>query len=55
MKTKITESVKNCLDLIFLEDWDSLDDFDARLDSLAEYSASVRESVNGFNEQLMMA
>ena len=56
MKTRqLTESVRNCLDLIFFGDWDDQDDFDAQLDSLAEYSESVRESVIGFNEAMSMA
>ena len=44
------ETVKDCtneavLDLIFNGDWNSIDEFDEQLDELAEYSASVRESV----------
>ena len=44
------ETVKDCtneavLDLIFNGDWNSIDEFDEQLDELAEYSASIRESV----------
>lgn len=53
MKKAINSTMESVLNLIFFGDWNDLDDFDEQLDQLAEYSDSVRESVNAFNAELM--
>ena len=47
------QAVENVLNLIFFGDWTDQDDFDLQLDQMAEYSNSVRERVNAYNEAMM--
>ena len=55
MKTANRSMMEMAMNLIFNGDWDSIEDFDEQLDCLTEYANSIRESINGFNEQMMMA
>lgn len=54
MKTAERSMLEMTMNLIFNGDWDSIDDFDEQLDRLTEYTNSLRESINGFNEKMMM-
>lgn len=55
MKTVNRSMMESVINLIFNGDWDSIEDFDEQLDELTEYANSIRETINGFNEQMMMA
>lgn len=51
-KTIRESNLRSMLDLIFNEDWNSLDEFDEKLDLLAEYQSDVQTGVACYYENI---